>query len=195
MERPVAHLIRPSPLVAALGGTVGTLLLAGVLHLTPVWAPSADAAFVDLPRLTGALFVASAAGAFWLGWAIVFVLGAWLLPQSLVVAWPILPGRGDGMLGALGKGLLWALGLWLLTGLLLPALGALARVEGLANPGFFALGQGWGAAGALLGGFVAYGLATGALLAMSHAMGTLDSLGWAGYGLAGGSARSEEGQA
>lgn len=191
MERPVAHLTRPSPIVAALGGTVGTLLLAAALHL----APLAGAPLVDLPSLIGALFAGSAAVAFWLGWAIFFLLGAWLLPLSLAFSWPVLPGRHDGVLAGVGKGILWALGLWVVTGILIPALGALAQVEGMADPGFFALGLGWGAFGALLAGFLAYGLAAGALLGMSQGLGALETLGWAGYGLAGGSARAEEGQA
>lgn len=195
MERPVARLTRPSPILAALGGTVGTLLMAAVLHLTPVWAAMAGPTVVDLPSLIGAVFAGSAAVAFWLGWALFFVLGAWILPQSLAFAWPVLPGRSDGILAAVGKGVLWSLGLWALTGLLLPVLGLVARVEGLANPGLFALGQGWDAAAALLAAFLAYGLATGALLAMSQGIGFLDSLGWPGYGVAGGSARAEKGQA
>ncbi len=177
MKRPVALINHPSLLLATLGGAVAVLLLSALLFLSPVFGFP----FVDFPRVMGGIFTADPEGAFWLGFTIFFV-GGWLVfPFLLVAAWSLLPGENEGFIGALVKGLLFGLGLWVFSGLVLPLAGWLNQLDGLENPGFFALGAGvLGALGVLLG-HLAYGAALALIAAMGQGISPLHTLGWYEY--------------
>lgn len=178
MLRPVALNPHPSALLATLGGAVGTVLLTALLFLSP----ALGVPFVDVPRLVGGVFTSDPAAAFWLGYAI-FFLGGWLVfPVGLAMAWPLLPGGAEVTFPhALVKGLLLGAAFWTLSGLLLPLLGALSRLDGMANPGFFALGEGIPAAAVVLLGHLLYGVAVAVVAAMSRGMAPIDLLGWSEY--------------
>lgn len=177
MIRPSILTPRPSLLLTLLGGLVATLLLSGLLNVAPAFG------FPDLaiPQLVGGLFTADPQAAFWIGFTLFFLTGALVFPLLLFLLWTFLPGRPVGFRGAALKGLLWGALLWAVSGLLLPALAALNRIEGLEDPGFFALGAGLlGALGSLLG-HLAYGLALALMAAMTQGISPMGTVGWEGY--------------
>jgi hypothetical protein len=182
MVRPAALTSRPSLVIALLGGAAAVLLLSALLFLGPVLGLP----FVDVPHLVGGVFAESAAAAFWLGFAILF-LGGWIvLPVLFVTFWPLLPGGNEvGLAHGAVKGLLWGAVAWAVSGLLFPVLGWLNQLEGLENPGFFALGVGaLGAAGVLLG-HLAYGAALGLVSGMGQGISPVEVMGWYQYGKSG----------
>jgi hypothetical protein len=170
---------RPSLVLATLGGAVATVLLSALLFLSPAFGFP----FVDFPRLAGGVFVADAAAAFWLGYAI-FFLGGWLVfPLLFTLAWPMLPGgREVGLRNGLVKGLAWGAILWVLSGLALPVLGWLNQAGSIGNPGFFALGAGLLATAGVLLGHLVYGAALGVIAVMGRGISPIDTLGWYEYG-------------
>lgn len=181
MVRPTALTPRPSALLTTLAGAVAVLLLSALLFLSPVFGFP----FVDIPHLVGGIFTSNAVAAFWLGFWIFFV-GGWLIfPVLFSVFWPMLPG-GNRVTFTHGliKGLVWGGMLWVLSGLALPVMGWLNQLEGLVNPGFFAIGQGLLATIGVLLGHLAYGAALGLISAMGRGIAPLDVLGWYEYGRA-----------
>lgn len=182
MVRPAALTSRPSLVIANLAGAVATLLLSALLFLGPVFGIP----FVDIPHLMGGVFTGHADAAFWLGFWI-FFLGGWLVfPVLFVAFWPMLPGENEvTFVHGVVKGVAWGGVLWVLSGLLLPVLGWLGRLEGLENPGLFALGEGALAALGVLLGHLAYGAALGLVSAMGQGISPLGVLGWYEYGKSG----------
>lgn len=180
--KPGTLAIQPSILLASLGGAVGVILLTALLYLAPV----AGSAVIDYPRLIGGIFAPQPEAAFWLGYAIFFVVGWLVWPPLMMVTWPKLPGDNYAFTGALQKGLLWGAALWVLAGLLLPLLGVLTRAEGLANPGLFGIGAGLGTAVLLLVGHLGYGVAVAVLAAMARGISPIETLGVEGYRMVGG---------
>jgi hypothetical protein len=165
---------RPSLITASLGGAAGAIVSVAVLQL----APLTGAALIDLPLLVGGVLTASPEAALWLGWIAHFI-GAWLvIPLLLVALWDMLPGEPLSVAGALMKGAAAGLGVWIATGLALPLISALTRVEGVATPGLFALDAGLGAALALLVADLLYGLVLGAVSFLSAGLAPLNTLGW-----------------
>jgi hypothetical protein len=182
MVRPATLTSRPSLVIANLAGAVATLLLSALLFLGPVFGLP----FVDIPHLMGGLFTGDADAAFWLGFWI-FFLGGWIIfPVFFSLFWPMLPGDNEvKFTHGLVKGLVWGGILWILSGVLLPVLGWLSQLEGLKNPGFFALGEGvLGVVGVLLG-HLAYGAALGLISAMGREISPLDVMGKYDYKVSG----------
>lgn len=177
MKRPAVLNVRPSIVLTTLGGAVATLLLSALLFLSPVFGFP----FVDFPRLVGGIFTAHPEAAFWLGFALFFLVGWLVFAPLLGFFWPLLPGDDIRFTGALVKGLLWGLILWVASGFLVPLFGLLNRLDGLENPGFFALGEGILAAVGVLLGHLAYGVALALVAAMGRGIVPLDTLGWMGY--------------
>lgn len=179
MVQPTAMNPSPSVLLVTLAGAVATVLLSALLFLAPVLGIP----FVDIPHLVGGVFSYNASAAFWLGFWLFFV-GGWIIsPILFSVFWPMLPGgREVTFTNGLIKGLVWGVILWIVSGLLLPLLGWISQLNGLANPGFFALGEGVLAALGLLLGHLAYGIALGLVSAMGHGISPLSVMGWYGYG-------------
>lgn len=175
--RPTALNVGPSVLMLLLGGLVGTLLLSALLFAAPVFGFP----FVDIPHLVGGIFTESPAGGFWLGFWLFFLTGWLVFAPALLLVWHLLPGEPIGFVGALIKGLLWGTLLWVLSGVLLPVFGWLNQIDGLENPGFFALGEGVLAALGVLLGHLAFGAAVALVAAMAQGIAPLDTLGWMGY--------------
>lgn len=189
MARPTTLVPRPSLLIATLGGAVATLLLNALLFLAPVFGFP----FVDVPRLVGGVFTGNVTAALWLGFWIFFGIGWLVFPFLFTVLWPRLPGRSEVTLASgLGKGLAFGGVLWVLGGLSLPVLGWLGRIEGVENPGLFALGEGVLAALGVLLGHLAYGAALGLVAAMGREISPVELLGWndTGWAVRGRSATS-----
>jgi hypothetical protein len=174
MDTPMIHRKHPSvfptAFVAALAGTI--LMLALVYA-----APALGVPLVDYPLLLGGVFSADPGVALGLGAAIFLALGVLVLGLVLALAWTSLPGDPVAFRGAALKGLLFGLALWVLSGLLLPALGAVSRLD-VDGPGLFALDTGPLAALWLLVLHLAYGLATALVAAMAQGVAPGDVLGW-----------------
>jgi hypothetical protein len=169
----------PSLLVTTLGAAVGLLLLMAMLHL----APQLGLARVDVPLLLGSVFVEDRGAAFWLGHALFVLAGLLAFPVALSeLTWNHLSGGNHQLRAPFIKGALFGTGLFAATGLLLPLLGALSRVEGVHSPGFFALGAGVGTALWLWLAHLAFSLAMALVGWMSHGLSPLDTLGWTGVG-------------
>ena len=180
------HVIRPSVLnprpglvLPLLGGWVGTLILSAGIFL----APALGLPFIDIPHLMGGIFTDSPTAAFWIGFWLNFIAGAFVWPSVLSVAWPMLPGSGVGVLGAIVKGLGFGVGLWILSGFLLPVAGWLNHLgpDVVRSPGFFAIRTGWAGVLALLGGHLAYGLSVALIAAMGEGIFPMETLGWPGH--------------
>jgi hypothetical protein len=182
MAKPGPIDIQPPVLLTTLGGAVGVLLFTALLYL----APLTGSEVIEYPRLIGGIFAPQAGAAFWLGYAIFFLLGWLVWPPLMAVTWTWLPGDNLRFTGALQKGLLWGAGLWVVAGLLLPLLGWLARAEGVSNPGFFGLRAGIGAALFFLVGNLAYGVVTAIVGAMAQGISAIETLGVEGYRMTGG---------
>lgn len=179
MTEPNTVVSRPANVLVLLGGLVATLLLSAVLYV----APALGLAFVDLPALIGGIFTGGPEVAFWLGYALFFVGGVFIIAPILIFVWRVLPGASVGFVGALIKGVLWGLILWAVTGLLLPVLGAINRLgpQELTNPGFFAAAEGAAGVAVLLIGMPAYGLALSLIAAMGQGIHPIRTVGWRGY--------------
>jgi hypothetical protein len=182
MPKPGPIDIQPPVLLTTLGGAVGVLLFTAVLHL----APLTGSAMIDYPGLIGGVFVPQPGAAFWLGFGMIFLVGWLLLPLVIAMTWGKLPGDNLRFTGALQKGLLWGAGLWVAAGLLLPVLGVLTRPEGVANPGFFGVSAGAGAAVFFLVGHLAYGVVVAVIGAMARGISDIETLGVEGYRMTGG---------
>lgn len=180
MLKPEALAPKPSMLLAILGGLVGTILLSSLIFLAPVLGFP----FVDVPQLVGGVFSANPDAAFWIGFWLYFLTGIFLFAPLLAYFWPSLPGRNVGFVGAALKGITWGALLWAASGLLFFLMGLLNRVEGLENPGLFALNLGILAAVGILLAHLAYGLAVALLIAMGQGIKPLDTMGWDGIGKA-----------
>ncbi|MBW3672343.1 MAG: hypothetical protein KY432_11815 [Acidobacteria bacterium] len=168
----------PSILLLAIGGVVGTILLSSLIYLAPVLGlPS-----IDVPLLVGGIFTTFQPAAFWIGFAVFFFVGVFIFAPALTLAWVFMPGRGVGLSGALLKGLLWGGGLWLLGGLMLPLFALLNRVEGVEDPGFFAIRLGLLGAGGFLAGHLLYGVVIALTTATSHGIMPMETIGWHGHG-------------
>lgn len=177
MARYTALTDHPSLIPTSLGGAAATILLSALLFLAPVFGFP----FIDFPRLVGGLFTADPETAFGLGFGLFFITGWLIFAPALAFAWKALPGDDVRFTGALLKGVLWGLILWGLSGLLLPLFGAWNRLEGLQNPGFFALGTGLLGALAVLLGHLAYGVVVALVAAMGQGISPMDTLGWMGH--------------
>lgn len=169
--------VEASAILLAVGGVVATTLLSAFVHL----APAFGFPFIDVPRLVGGVFSADPAVAFWVGFTLFFAAGAIVFPMLFLWAWGALPGRGRGLRAALIKGSAGGLILFLAGGLLLPAFGALNRLVGLENPGFFGLAAGWVGMLGLLGGHLVYGVALALIGSIGYGAKPLDLLGWRTY--------------
>jgi hypothetical protein len=186
MKRPAALSIHFSLLLLTLGGAVATLLLSALLFLAPVLGFP----FVDFPHLVGGIFTGNPELAFWIGFAVFFLTGWLVFAPLMSLAWLLLPGDSTSFVGALVHGASWGFVLWVASGFLIPLFGALNRIEGLENPGFFALGQGVAAALGVLLGHLVYGVTLSLIAGMGRGISPLESLGWMGY-RAGGWSRAE----
>ncbi len=182
MAKPGPIVIQPPILLSTLGGVVGILLFTALLYL----APLAGSAVIDYPRLIGGIFTPQPETAFWLGYAIFFLIGWLLWPPIMAMYWSSLPGDDIRFTGALQKGLLWGAALWVVAGLLLPLLGLLTRAEGVANPGFFGIEAGIGAAAFFLVGHLAYGVVVAVIGTMARGISAIETLGVEGYRMTGG---------
>jgi hypothetical protein len=180
MINPEALIPRGSAVLSLIGGMVGMLLFASILFLAPV----TGAGMVDIPGLLGGVFTSNPDTAFWIGFWLFFVTGVLFFAPLLAYLWPRLPGRNFGFGGALIKGLVWGLILFILTGLLIPLLGLLNRIEGFENPGLFGWEAGLLAAIALLIAHLVFGLATAVILAMPNGIEPTDTIGWDGISMA-----------
>lgn len=168
----------PSLLLLAIGGVLGTILLAALMNVAPAFGfPS-----MDVPLLIGGIFTTSETAAFWLGFAIFFFFGAFVFAPALSLAWMRLPGRGVGFGGAILKGALWGGVLWLLGGLALPLLAYVNRLQQVDNPGLFATGLGLMGAAGFFAGHLLYGIAVAVTSAMSRGIKPMDTVGWRGHG-------------
>lgn len=170
---------RPGLILSVLGGWVAMLLLSALLFLAPVLGFP----FIDIPHLIGGIFCDSPTVAFWLGFWINFVVGVFIFAPALSFLWPMLPGPGVGLRGAVLRGILWGVALWVLSGILLPAFAALNRLgaDVVRSPGPFAISTGVRGVVALLGGHLAYGLALALVATMGEGILPLDTIGWPGY--------------
>jgi hypothetical protein len=153
------------------------LLLGALIYLAPVFGFP----FIDFPLLIGGLFTPNPDVALWLGFWLFFLVGVFLFAPLLAFFWASLPGRNIGFSGAAVKGLVWGFILWILSGLLLPLLGLLNRIDGLGNPGLFGLNAGFMAPLGSLLGHLAFSLATALIAAMGQGIEPIDTLGWNGY--------------
>lgn len=176
--RPIMLHPGPSPVAPIIAGAAGSLLLAALLNL----APALGFPFIDVPRLTGGIFVRDPDAAFWLGYAIFLLPGIVVFPSLLAGAWHLLPGRALSFLGAAVKGALLGLVLWVLSGLLLPVAGLLTRVPGVENPGPFGAGMGRLGVLGLLAGHLVYGVAVGLVTAVEQGITAPETLGWGEFG-------------
>ncbi len=167
---------RPARLLMVLGGVTATLLITAFIYL----APALGFQFIDFPRLGGGIFTADAHAAFWLGYVILFLMSAFVLPIVITSLWSTLPGHPLTVKGSLFKGLSAGALLWIVSGLVLPAAGALSPL--VSNPGFFALSLGWPTVIGLLLGHLAYGLTVAMVGGMSGGTRPMDSLGWTAFG-------------
>src|SRR5205823_2823385 len=102
---------RPGLVLPLLGGWVATLILNAGLFL----APALGLPFIDIPHLLGGIFCHSPTAAFWVGFWLNFAAGTLVFPSVLSIAWPMLPGRGFGVIGAAIKGVAFSLALWMLS--------------------------------------------------------------------------------
>jgi hypothetical protein len=182
MVRPVRPLVlspSPSPFTVVLGGITGTVLLSALIYLAPVFGFP----FIDVPLLLGGIFTQNETAAFWLGYCLVFIPGAFIFPIVLFSAWTLLPGGNVSLTGALQKGLLLGAVLWVVSGLLLPLAGVLNQLpaDAVTRPGFFALGAGVLAAFGVLAAHVVYGLVTALVGWMEQGITTPDAVGWPTY--------------
>ncbi len=169
----------PSPVTPLVGGATGMLLIAALMNL----APRFGVPYLDVPRLTGGIFATDPNAAFWIGYSLfLLVPGIVLFPSLLAGTWHLLPGPALGPLGALVKGVALALALWVLAGLTLPLAGALCRVPGIQNPGFFAAGGGLRALLVLLAGHLLYGLGVGLVTGVEQGITVPETLGWSEFG-------------
>jgi hypothetical protein len=182
MAKPGPIEIQPPVLLTTLGGAVGVLLFTALLYL----APLTGSEVIDYPRLIGGIFAPQPGAAFWLGYAIFFLLGWLVWPPLMAMTWTKLPGDNLRFTGALQKGLLWGAALWVVAGLLLPLLGVLTRTEGVANPGLFGVSAGIGAAVFFLVGNLAYGVVAAVVGAMARGISAIETLGVEGYRMTGG---------
>lgn len=169
---------KPPMSVAMVGGATGALLAAALLHLG--WA--AGVAAPDLPRLAGGVFTGDGTTAYWLGVALLFVIGWLVLPPILSLVWGALPGAPLTLGGTFLKGLLFGLLLWALTGLLLPLLEAASALPSPPRAGWFGLDGGLAAAAALLAVPLAYALATALVGGFTRGISPIQALGWEGHG-------------
>jgi hypothetical protein len=170
---------KPSMMLALLGGVVAALLLSALIYLAPVFRLP----FIDIPLLIGGIFTTVADTALWLGFWIYFLIGVFIFAPLLRFLWTDLPGDAVSFGGALLKGVLWGVTLGIISGLLLPLFGLLNRLPAgeVANPGFFALNQGFRAAVGLLLGHLLYGIALALVTNMGQAIDPLEVIGWPGY--------------
>ena len=170
---------RPGLILSFLGGCVAMLLLSALLFLAPVLGFP----FLDIPHLVGGVFFDSPTTAFWVGFWINFVVGAFIFAPALSFFWPMLPGPGVGFRGAILRGILWGIALWVLSGVLLPIFAALNRLgaDVVRSPGPFAIATGVRGVVALLGGHLVYGLALALIATMGEGIVPLETLGWPGY--------------
>jgi hypothetical protein len=177
--RPPTLNARPGLLLCMLGGLVGTLLLNALMFL----APTLGFPFIDIPHLMGGVVTRSPTAAFWLGFWINFLPGVVVFAPAFDLAWDFIPGPRVGLLAAPLKGIAWGTALWVLSGLMLPVVGALNRLDPgvVRNPGLFALREGVLGALGLLGGHLAYGVALALVAAMGQGIFPTDTLGWTGY--------------
>jgi hypothetical protein len=177
--RPSALNPRPGLVLPLLGGWVGTLILSAGIFLAPVFGLP----FIDVPHLVGGIFCDSPTAAFWLGFWLNFIAGAFVFPSLFAVVWPMMPGSGVGILGATVKGLGFGVALWVLSGVLLPVAGWLNRLppDVVQRPGFFAIHTGWTGVLAALGGHLVYGLSVGLIAAMGEGIFPVETLGWPGH--------------
>jgi hypothetical protein len=187
MVKPKALQMHPPVIVATIGGGVGVILLLAVLNLAPLFGGEA----IELAGLVGGVFTGSAEAAFWIGHAIVFILGWIIVAPLLTLAWSALPGDELRLGGALLKGTVAGAALWILAGILLPFLAAVGRA-GIDDPGFFAAGAGLASAGALLVAHLLYGIAVAVIGSMARGISPIESLGLMGYRLTGGTKDQSE---
>jgi hypothetical protein len=182
MIRPRTFEPHPSPLVAILAGLVGTILATAIAFGAPV----VGAPIIDVPLLIGGLLTRDAGAAFVVGAVIHFIGGTLVIPFVVARVWPRLPGGAHGLAAAAVKGVVAGLALFVVTGLLLPAVGALNSLVGdaLPKPGFFALGHGVAGLFTLLVSQVAYGLALTVIIDTPRGIEPLGTLGWGGYSAA-----------
>ncbi len=173
----------PSPVAPIVGGAAGTLLLAALINLAPIFGVP----YIDVPRLTGGMFTNDPAAAFWLGYSLfLLVPGIVVFPSLLGGAWHLLPGPALGPLGGLVKGGALGLVLWMASGLTLPLAGVLCRLPGVQSPGFFGAGLGLAAILGLLAGHLVYGVAVALVTAVEQGITVPDTLGWGEFGHASG---------
>jgi hypothetical protein len=168
---------KPSYLITFAGGVIGMVLFFSVIFL----APSLGLPFIQIPWLLGGIFTSDQIAALWLGFWLFFLTGVFIFSPFLVYMWAKLPGKRIGYSGAFLKGFLWGIILWILTGLLLPLIGVITRVQGIDNPGFFALGMGIEGPLVLLAAHLGFGLTVGLIAAMSQGITPLGTLGWFGH--------------
>ncbi len=177
MDAPLVHKPHPSlfPL-ALLGGLTGTVLLTALLRL----ADALGVTIVDLPRLLGGVLSGDPATIFDAGHAVFVVTGVFVLPLSLAMLWPLIPGDRFTFRGALVKGALWGLALAVLTGILLPLLGLMSKAPdvGFQEPGPFALALGLSGPIQLLVGTQLYSLSSALVAGMARGLQPLDAVGW-----------------
>ena len=147
----------PSPLLGILGGLVGTLLATALLHV----APAFGLPFVDVPGVIGRLVADDAQVAFVVGTVVFFAAGTLAIPFVIARVWPLLPGRAEGLGGAILKGLIAGGALWVL--------------------GVWPLADGVAAAVWLLVTDIAYALAVTVTVSMAHGIEPIGTLGWGGY--------------
>jgi hypothetical protein len=146
-------------------------------------APTFGFPFIDIPHLMGGVLTDSPRAAFWLGFWINFLPGVVIFAPALDLAWDFLPGPAVGLRGALIKGVLWGTTLWVLSGLMLPVVGWLNRLDPSVAPrvGPFALGTGVLGALGLLGGHLAYGVALALVASIGGGVFPGDTIGWPGF--------------
>lgn len=168
---------KPSYLISFLGGVVGMIMFFSILFI----APALGLPDLQLPWLLGGVFTSNPTVALWLGFWLFFLAGVVFFAPFLVYVWAKLPGKRIGFSGAILKGFLWGLILWVFSGLLLPLVGLLTRVESLENPGLFAAGAGLEGALVLLLAHLGFGLVTAIIAAMSQGITPLGTLGWHGH--------------
>lgn len=180
MIKPSTLIARPAIILTWLGGAVATILTSALVYL----APTFGLPFIDFPLLIGGLFTADPNVAFWLGYWIFFLLGAFVIPAFLAYFWPYLPGRNVvTFVSALIKGSVAALILWLGSSILLWLLGLTNQLDAslLTRPGLFAFNLGILGAAELLAGHVIYGIFMALIAATGQEIAPIDTLGWPGY--------------
>ncbi len=177
MDAPLLYKPHPSlfPL-ALLGGLTGTVLVTALLRL----AAALGVTVVDLPLLLGGVLSSDRSTVFGVGHAMFVVVGVFVLPLSLALLWPLLPGDRFTFRGALVKGALWGLVLSVFTGILLPLFGLLSKTPdvGFSDPGPFALALGVAGPAQLLLGTQLYSLTAALVAGMARGLQPLDAVGW-----------------